>query len=763
MINKASPRLTRPPGAGLDPQLQAIYENLEILNGARGKGLDRAVLLRDLLEIGIISAKKGSDGTLVPTKPVTPDKPVGEFIAEPPTIPIGVKATGGFATILIEWDKPEYAGHAYTEVFRSDTDVFTDAVVIATTTANLYSDEVGASKVHFYWIRFVNENDIRGPIQSTEGIRGATEDSIGDLLEKLKGNIDESFLTPEFNSHLNDFGENISRNEKGIITLEGEVEDVKTNSEILSLQGEILAEGVAEAAAGVDSEGEVRRSINAQILKTQGLLITNTGAMAQEISEVSVTVDENKASILETKTSIITLDQKTGQAISSVTERIEQQESSLGEINAKVLTNTTTIAKVESKTDANGVEIGRVETSISERLDQLTSQVGENKAGVINNQQTIVAVQSDTDTNKQSIEVLAQQMTTVQSNLDDTTSKVIQNTQTIAKIDQDGTEQYKAQWGVKASIGDIVAGIGITVKKETGKPDVSQCTIIADQFSVGSIVSGETIYPFIVGTNPETGTPGVFIDTAYIKAARIQDLVAGEVVADNVKVGATLTAPYIKGGKIEIGSKFTVDENGNMVSNNAKMTNATVSGIVNANGGVFNNVTINENCDVKGTIYANKIVGDVVSGKLKSASAISTKSYSFITVFSASFKSSELKIPRSVFLTGFSVGCSATSTGGAGGIQMEARIRVNGTEVIRKTINAGLTRSQDTGDEGGTVIGYFDGSGSISGGMYVGFASGTIDVQIRAVKTGWFDGETTAKSPAQNVMVQLVPIGTELN
>ena len=36
---------------------------------------------------------------------------------------------------------------------------------------------------------------------------------------------------------------------------------------------------------------------------------------------------------------------------------------------------------------------------------------------------------------------------------------------------------------------------------------------------------------------------------------------------------------------------------------------------MNANAGTFNNVTINENCDVKGTIYANKIVGDVVAIK----------------------------------------------------------------------------------------------------------------------------------------------------
>lgn len=42
----------------------------------------------------------------------------------------------------------------------------------------------------------------------------------------------------------------------------------------------------------------------------------------------------------------------------------------------------------------------------------------------------------------------------------------------------------------------------------------------------------------------------------------------------------------------------------------------TFTGTVNANAGTFNNVTINSNCDVKGTIYADKIMGDVMAVKL---------------------------------------------------------------------------------------------------------------------------------------------------
>ncbi|WP_220427300.1 DUF3672 domain-containing protein, partial [Klebsiella pneumoniae] len=44
-----------------------------------------------------------------------------------------------------------------------------------------------------------------------------------------------------------------------------------------------------------------------------------------------------------------------------------------------------------------------------------------------------------------------------------------------------------------------------------------------------------------------------------------------------------------------------------------QFNNVVIRGEVHANTGVLNNVTINENCTVLGTVQANKIVGDVVT------------------------------------------------------------------------------------------------------------------------------------------------------
>jgi hypothetical protein len=760
----------------MDPQTQALIENLEILNGARGKGMDRAVLVRDLVDLDLANIRVGAGGVIIPTKPGTGGGlGDGDIQVDPPEVPKGVKASGGFSTILVEWDKPTYSGHAYTEILRSSTDDFSTAVRLSTTAANLISDQVGYGKTFFYWVRFVNLLDVKGPVQSTNGVRGQTQEDIGDILDKLKGQIDESFLTPEFNSKLTAIGDLTKLNEQGLAELEGKVIDSNERVDILSAEAEILAEAALEAATGVDNEGIKRRKVTAEIKLTQKTIVSDLGAQATQILEITARVDNNFAAINETKNAVIKLDSDTKQAVESITQRLDSQKSEIDQNKSSITSQSETLVLINNKVEQNSGSIGGLSTSItsitnrldsqesqigantanitsqgqtivtvsgvansanatanqakddaavaaskaaeaagiangkgkviiqssepatadrleqnlwidttgnqntpkrwngsswvvvtdkvatdaaaaavaaknaadaaaaaalanaqkievvSETLSQLQSKVGENTANITTNSQTIVTVdgkansaqssadaanaaasaaQSTANSNGQSITVLSQQMTTLTSELNGTKSQVTQNSQTIATIDANGGTAYQAQWGVKASIGDIVAGIGLTVKKETGKPDITQCTVIAGQFSVGvaSTAGAATVYPFIVANHPTTGQPGVFIDTAYIKAAKIQDLVAGEVIADNIKAAATLTAPYIKGGRIEIGSRFAVDENGNLTA-----TNGNYSGVVNATGGTFNNVTINENCDVKGTLYAKNIIGNITS------------------------------------------------------------------------------------------------------------------------------------------------------
>lgn len=87
------------------------------------------------------------------------------------------------------------------------------------------------------------------------------------------------------------------------------------------------------------------------------------------------------------------------------------------------------------------------------------------------------------------------------------------------------------------------------------------------------------------------------------------------------------------GNAVATSAPFRVDKWGNLTAANANLTNATVvgkvtatsgsftgtvnassgsfTGTVNANAGTMNNITIAENCNVLGTVYAERIVGDI--------------------------------------------------------------------------------------------------------------------------------------------------------
>lgn len=180
----------------------------------------------------------------------------------------------------------------------------------------------------------------------------------------------------------------------------------------------------------------------------------------------------------------------------------------------------------------------------------------------------------------------------------------------IEKISEDGGKAFQAMWGQKASADGITAGIGIVAGKDGAGDPVSQVAIAATQLFVFDPNNpGNTAYPFAVSGGK------VVIQKAVIYDAVVQTLAAQRIVADEVKVGATLTAPYIKSGTISNGN-FTVDSNGNMNAVNANLNSVTSRGgtfyDLRAVSGTLNNVTINEDCIVKGTVYANKIVGDVI-------------------------------------------------------------------------------------------------------------------------------------------------------
>ncbi|EMD4508291.1 DUF1983 domain-containing protein [Salmonella enterica] len=179
----------------------------------------------------------------------------------------------------------------------------------------------------------------------------------------------------------------------------------------------------------------------------------------------------------------------------------------------------------------------------------------------------------------------------------------------IEKISEDGGKAFQAMWAQKASADGITTGIGIVAGKDAAGNPISQVAVASSQFFVFDPNNpGNTAYPFAVSGGK------VVIQKAVIYDAVVQTLAAQRIVADEVKVGATLTAPYIRSGTISNGN-FTVDSNGNMNAVNANLNNVTSRGgtfyDLYAVRGTMNNVHILENCQIDGRLSAAQIDGDI--------------------------------------------------------------------------------------------------------------------------------------------------------
>ena len=166
---------------------------------------------------------------------------------------------------------------------------------------------------------------------------------------------------------------------------------------------------------------------------------------------------------------------------------------------------------------------------------------------------------------------------TVNKKLEDQSAAI----QQIQKVQVDTNNNLNSMWAVKLQqMQDgrlYIAGIGAGIEN-TPAGMQSQVLLAADRIAMINPANGNT-KPMFVGQGDQ-----IFMNDVFLKR---------------------LTAPTITSGGNPPAFSLTPD---------GKLTakNADISGSVNANAGTLNNVTINENCQIKGKLSANQIEGDIV-------------------------------------------------------------------------------------------------------------------------------------------------------
>lgn len=240
-------------------------------------------------------------------------------------------------------------------------------------------------------------------------------------------------------------------------------------------------------------------------------------------------------------------------------------------------------------------------------IDQIHDEAA--KSPIVQELKSEIKTSSD-EAKKGAIEQAVLQTTEVVGGLKTETFNALNSVnKRVTGIDNDGGKAFQAMWAQKASAAGITAGIGIVAGKDAAGNPISQVAIAASQLFVFDPNNpGNTAYPFAVSGGK------VVIQKAVIYDAVVQTLAAQRIVADEVKVGATLTAPYIRSGTISNGN-FTVDSNGNMNAVNANLNNVTSRGgafyDLYAVRGTMSNVHILEDCQIDGRLSAAQIYGDI--------------------------------------------------------------------------------------------------------------------------------------------------------
>ncbi|EFN5126194.1 host specificity protein J [Escherichia coli] len=176
-------------------------------------------------------------------------------------------------------------------------------------------------------------------------------------------------------------------------------------------------------------------------------------------------------------------------------------------------------------------------------------------------------------------------ITNVSNEITQTVNKKLENQsaaiQQIQKVQVDTNNNLNSMWAVKLQqMQDgrlYIAGIGAGIEN-TPAGMQSQVLLAADRIAMINPANGNT-KPMFVGQGDQ-----IFMNEVFLKY---------------------LTAPTITSGGNPPAFSLTPD---------GKLTakNADISGSVNANSGTLNNVTINENCQIKGKLSANQIEGDIV-------------------------------------------------------------------------------------------------------------------------------------------------------
>lgn len=172
--------------------LNAVKASLDALTSATNAAVVTQADLNAAIEAAVSNAVAQS--TAITTNIVaTGGSTSGVNDTRTPTAPSGLTVTGGFSTVVLQWDTiPASPPVAFTTIYRAAVDDFSQAAPVGNTRVRLYADFVPDSQVYYYWITFTTEAGIEGAPNQTAGTQAAASLDPTYTTEVLTGAITDA-------------------------------------------------------------------------------------------------------------------------------------------------------------------------------------------------------------------------------------------------------------------------------------------------------------------------------------------------------------------------------------------------------------------------------------------------------------------------------------------------------------------------------------------------------------------------------------------
>ena len=500
--------------------------------------------------------------------------------------------------IKINWENPPLiTSNAKIEVWTSSKEDsgFERSASLAYPTDNYGIGNLSVGQYVYFKVRIVDENMDAGEFAGP--VRGMASTDSESILSYLKGQITATELGDDVvNGIIKDVLNDDEFDQKVSSLIDDELTDLDDKVKKIIKESDIIYEinsriGSAESELQILSLSSVTSD---SALSAQSLLINaKTDENAAQIQLVNMAESSSthaqaaQIALMKAETDTSVAEIKNEQKVFA--SEFESQSQAIEKLNSSVGENSSELVALKKSTSdqfgAQAKDINSLNVKTGENTSQLQilglAESSSNEANAA--QMSLIKAEFDTNTaairseqrvQADQLSTQAQTISKISANVGENNASISESKKAIATIDG----KVEATYSLTANTNGVITGFKFG---SDGKQGVFN--IMANSFVISNQVDGKVVTPFVLWGN---------------KLALDGDMIAtGSLSGDKLIANTSITAPIIKGGRIESGhiaggsinignGNFNVDANGNLYAKSGRF---------------------------EGVVYAEKIEGDIAT------------------------------------------------------------------------------------------------------------------------------------------------------